>query len=544
MARTSGRRKHDAQAELAYEAGGDRMRQLSAQDASFLYLESQGAHLHLTGVYIYDQATSPGGIVRHKDILKYIDSRLHTSPIFRQKLVSLPLNVDYPYWVDDDKFDLEFHIRHIALPEPRDWRQLCILIARIHSRPLDMSRPPWEMNLVEGLDNIEGLPKGAFAIISKYHHAAIDGATGSEIISGLHSTTPEYDPDPRAEPWEPERRPSWVGLMARAAVNNVRTPFQLARATAATLPGISRSFLKGELPDVNLAHNVPDTRFNGVVSPRRVFEGVTFKLKQLSDIKKAVAGATVNDVVLAICGGALRRYLVDKGELPDESLVAMAPINTRRPEEIDVTGNVLAMMFVPIHTDIADPLARLRAVREATADAKETEHAISARQMTDLTAHIPSATMALAGRMVTGLGLGHRAIRLGNCTITNVPGPQHPLYLNGAKLIKSTGCAPVLDGMGLIITAISYNGEIIVSFTGCRELTPDPEQLSACTVASFKSLKKAAAANGAKTKQRNKNKAKAKATKKTTVKPNKKTKAKPRKRAKKRRARRPCHGFH
>jgi WS/DGAT/MGAT family acyltransferase len=486
------------------------MRQLSAQDAAFLYLESQGAHLHLTGLYIYDQATSPDGIVRHKDILKYVESRLHTSPIFRQKLVSLPLNVDYPYWVDDDKFDLEYHIRHIALPEPRDWRQLCILIARIHSRPLDLSRPPWEMNLVEGLDNIEGIPKGAFAIISKYHHAAIDGATGTEIISGLHSTNPEYDPNPEPEPWQPESQPSLIGLLARAAANNIRTPFQLGKATAATLPAISQSLLKGELPDVNLGRKVPETRFNGVVSPQRVVEGVTFKLKQLSDIRKAVPGATVNDVVLAICGGALRRYLNKKGELPDDSLIAMAPINTRRPDEVDVAGNVLATMSVPIHTDIADPLARLRAVREATADAKETEHAIGARQMTDLTRHIPSATLALAGRLVTGLGLGHRAMRLCNCTVTNVPGVQQPLYLNGAKLIKSTGFAPVLDGMGLIITAISYNGEIIFSFTGCRKITPDPEQLSACTIASFNSLKKAAAAKITKAKKKTKTKSKPK----------------------------------
>jgi WS/DGAT/MGAT family acyltransferase len=241
-----------------------------------------------------------------------------------------------------------------------------------------------------------------------------------------------------------------------------------------------------------------------------VVEGVTFKLKQLSDIRKAVPGATVNDVVLAICGGALRRYLNKKGELPDDSLIAMAPINTRRPDEVDVAGNVLATMSVPIHTDIADPLARLRAVREATADAKETEHAIGARQMTDLTRHIPSATLALAGRLVTGLGLGHRAMRLCNCTVTNVPGVQQPLYLNGAKLIKSTGFAPVLDGMGLIITAISYNGEIIFSFTGCRKITPDPEQLSACTIASFNSLKKAAAAKITKAKKKTKTKSKPK----------------------------------
>ena len=469
------------------------MRQLSAQDAAFLYLESQGAHLHLTALYIYDQASAPGGIVRHTDVLKYVESRLHTSPVFRQKLVSLPLSVDYPYWVDDEQFDLEFHVRHIALPEPRDWRQLCILVARIHSRRLDLSRPPWEMYLVEGLDNIKGIPKGAYAIIAKYHHAAVDGVSGTEIVSGLHSTTPEFDASPELEQWEPEPEPSWLSLMARAAVNNIRQPLQLAKAVSSTLPGISESMLKSVAPDVEVKDAVPVTRFNRRVSPHRVFDGVTFKLKQLSGIRKAVPGATVNDVVLAICGGALREYLASKDELPEESLIAMAPVNTRTVDETNVAGNVLAMMFVPIHTDVEDPLARLRVVREATAGSKATEDAIGARQMTDLTRHIPSATTALAGRLVTSLGLGHRAIRLANCTITNVPGPQQPMYFNGAKLLKTTGCAPIIDGMGLIITAISYNGELVLSFTSCREITPDPEFLVACAKRSFQELKKAAA---------------------------------------------------
>ena len=468
------------------------MRQLSAQDAAFLYLESQGAHLHLTALYIYDQSTAPGGIVRHKEILRYLESRLHTSPVFRQKLVSLPFSVDFPWWVDDEQFDIEFHVRHIALPEPRDWRQLCILTARIHSRRLDMSRPPWEMYVVEGLDNIKGIPEGAFAIIAKYHHAAVDGVTGTEILAGLHSTTPEVEPDPQPRPWEPDSSPSWLGLMNRAAVNNIRQPFQLAKAIASTVPGISQSLLRRKSSELNESYDVPDTRFNSPVSAHRVFDGVTFKLKQLSAIRKAVPGATVNDVVLAICGGGLREYLESKEELPDESLVAMAPINTRTDDERDLAGNVLSMMYVPLHSDVADPIARLRAVREATVSAKATENAVSARQMTDITRHMSSTTMALAGRLVTELGLGHRAMRLGNCVVTNVPGPQQPLYFNGAKLLKSTGCAPVLDGMGLLLGAISYNGEIVLSISACRDIVPDPEFLAACLRRSFQRLKKAA----------------------------------------------------
>ncbi len=471
------------------------MRQLTAQDAAFLYLDSQGAHLHLTGLYIYDKVATPDGVLRFKEIRKYIESRLHTSPIFRQKLKYLPLNVDYPYWIDDEKFDIHFHVRHIALPEPRDWRQLCILVARIHSRPLDLTRPPWQMHVVESLSNIKGLPETAFAVIAKYHHSAIDGVTGAEIISGLHSTTSEYDPDPKPMPWQPDREPSLPGLLNRAAVNNVRSPFQITKAVAATLPEISRVLLKRASPDVESSHDVPDTRFNGPVSPQRVFEATPIKLKDLRAIKSAVPGATVNDAILAVCGGALREYLEAKGELPEDSLVAMAPVNTRRPDEAITAGNVLAMIMVPLHTDIADPVARLRAIREATASAKATSDAIGARQMTDLTSHIPSATIALAGRLITGLGLGHRAVRLCNCTVTNVPGPQQALYFNGARLLMSTGCGPVLDGMGLIISAISYHGDIVFSFTGCREVTPDPEQLTKCTRKALRALKSAAASS-------------------------------------------------
>jgi WS/DGAT/MGAT family acyltransferase len=350
------------------------------------------------------------------------------------------------------------------------------------------------MYVVEGLDNIPGIPEGAFAIIAKYHHAAIDGVSGQEIMSGLHSTTPEFESEPEVDDWEAQTEPSWLGLLTRAAVNNIRQPFQLAKAVSATLPGISQALLRGELPEITPDNDVPETRFNGEVSPHRVFEGQTFKLKELAAIRGAVPGATVNDVVLAICGGALRAYLLDKGELPEESLVAMAPINTRITAEEGTGGNKLAMMFVPIHTEVANPLARLRAVVEATRNAKETRNAIGARQMTDLTQHIPSATNALAGRLITGLGLGHRAIRICNCTITNVPGPQQPLYFNGAKLLKMTGSAPIIDGMGLIITAISYNGEIIFSFTACREMTPDPEKLATFALKSFKALRKAATA--------------------------------------------------
>lgn len=467
------------------------MRQLTGQDAVFLYMESRGAPLHVSALSVYDPSTAPDGAVRYKDILKHIESRLDTSPVFRQKLVQLPLSLDFPYWVDDENFDLEFHVRHIGLPAPRDWRQLCILVARLHSHPLDMTRPPWEMYVIEGLDHIPWLPRGSYAILSKYHHAAVDGATGAEITSGMHDLLPNPPKDAKQLPWLPEAEPSLFNLLARASVNNLKTPFRLMRALSATTPALGRRLLRSGKVESSPKNRVPHTRFNKQVSPHRVFEGQVFALDDLRAIRKQVAGATINDVVLAICSGALRSYLDEKGELPDEPLVAMAPINTRVSGEQGDTGNTISAMFVNLHTDIAGPLELLQSIHKTTRQSKEMDRAISARQMTDINKHIPATTLALAGRLITGLGLGYRAIRWCNCVITNVPGPQAPLYMNGAKMVQIMASAPIVDGVGLMIAAFSYNGTITISFSSCRDLMPDPQVFSNCLRQSFTSLRDA-----------------------------------------------------
>ncbi len=469
---------------------GQAMKQLNGQDASFVYMETQHAHLHLTSVNIYDRSTVDGGI-RSADIRKYLKSRLHTWPVFRQKLKFVPLNLDYPYWVDDEQFDPDSHIRHLALPEPGNWRQFCDVVAKIHSEPLDLSCPPWDMHIVEGLDSIDGIPGDAFAVVARYHHSAIDGASGTAILNGLHSTTPAHDADPQEEPWEPQPTPTWLRLVNRAVLNNVRVPLQFTRSVAGTIPGISRAVLRNMLEDIEPPEKVPQTRFNAAVSPHRVFDATPFPLKQLAGIRKVDPGATVNDVILAICGGALREYLAAKDELPDESLVAVAPINTRTADDAEVSGNVIATMFVPLFTDMEDPLSRLRAIHKATVDAKEATGPISPRQMTDLTQHVPAATEAVAARLITALGIGYRMKPLANCTVSNVPGPPQSLYLNGAKMLRMMGVGPVLDGVGLMFAALSYEGNIVLTISGCREITPDPEVMADCLRSAYAQLRNA-----------------------------------------------------
>lgn len=472
------------------------MRQLSGQDASFLYLESKGAHLHLTALHVFDRSTVPGGAMEFEDIVAYVESRLHTSDVFRQKLVTLPLSVDYPYWVDDERFDIRKHMHQCRLPAPGDWRELRVLAGEIHSRRLDLSRPPWEMHVVDGLDNVEGMPENAFAIVSRYHHAAIDGASGTEILSGLFDADPGHDPDPGPRPWFAERPPGLLGMLTRAAANNLSAPFELAKAVTGSLPGVRRLLSGGGEDAGQRGQPVPRTRFNAPVSPHRVFDAVSFRFDELAAMRKAVPGATINDVVLAICGGALRDYLSARDELPEESLVAMAPINTRLPGEETVAGNVLATMFVPIHTDVGDPIARLGAIHEVTTEAKQPGGSSSTRRMTEIVRHIPAPTQAVAGRLVTALGLAYKMPRLCNCTVTNIPGPRQALYLNGARLVFSAGAGPVIDGMGLIVSVFSYADDMVFSFTGCREMMPDPEFLSACVRHAFESLRDAARERG------------------------------------------------
>ncbi|WP_116366939.1 WS/DGAT/MGAT family O-acyltransferase [Parahaliea mediterranea] len=447
------------------------MRQLSGLDSAFIYMEGEGKYNHLTSVYLYDQSTVKRGVLRFKRILDHIESRLSRSPVFRQKLYQVPFSVDYPYWVDDASFDIEFHVRHIALPKPGDWRQFCIQAARIHSRPLDMSRPAWEMYVVEGLDNIKNLPKGSFAIIAKYHHAAIDGSTAIDLLGALHDLDPAAPSSTSEEDWRPRALPGPVALFSRVLYNNVRQPFRLARSLAVTFPTLGRMALSYRSGNEGAATSVPQTRFNGKVSPHRVFDGHQFKLATFKKIKEQVPGVTVNDVVLAVVSGALRRFLLQQQELPDQSLVALVPISTRSASQRD-PGNQVTLMSCSLVTDEPDPRERLRRISDITRASKVTMDAVSARQMTELQHNIPSVTLALAGRLVNGMGLGART-RLSNAVITNVPGPQQPLYFCGARLLSIWGCGPVIDGVGLLVLASSYNGTLCLSLSSCRGMLPD-----------------------------------------------------------------------
>lgn len=467
------------------------MEQLSPMDASFLYFETANAPMHIGAVAIYDQSTVKGGVLGFKEILKNYETRLHLARAFRQRIVRVPLSLDHPYWLEDPDFDLEFHVRHIALPKPGDWRQLCIQVARLHARPLDTARPLWEFTVIEGLDNVEGLPKNCFAIVSKVHHAAIDGVSGAEMTAAVHDLAPDAEPTPPEKPWLPEREPTAIELLSRTTANNVRQPFKLARVIAESVPALARVGIGLTAGKLKRVGPVPRTRFNGQVSPHRVFDGRSFRLDDIRAIKNAVEGATVNDAVIAIIGGALRKYLAAKDELPKDSLIAMAPISVRAPNQQKSAGNQVSAMSVAVRSDIADPLERLVAVFESTTNSKEMTNAIGASTLTDYTQFIPSTVAGLAARLYSNLGIANRIMPIFNTVITNIPGPQVPLYMTGARLVTQFGLGPILDGMGIIHPIFSYCGEITISFTSCREMIPDPAFYAQCIEDSFEEMRAA-----------------------------------------------------
>ena len=305
------------------------MRHLNKNDALFLASESAHSNSNVSLIQIYDPSTAPGGRLRFKSILALVESRLHRSPIFRQKLCQVPFGLDDPYWIEDENFDLEYHVRNIALPKPGDWRQFCIQASRIHARPLDLSRPLWEIYVIEGLDSLLDLPKDSFALLTKLHHAAIDVETGTEIITLLHDTTPQPPKVEPPAPWFPDSPPSELELVCRGVMHTATSPVRLVRplvnVVARVLPA-ARSLVSEFL---QRQESVPVTRFNTIVSPYRVFETRRFLLDDFREIRRLVPGATINDAVLAVCAGALRKYLKANDELPDEDLSAMTPVYVR-----------------------------------------------------------------------------------------------------------------------------------------------------------------------------------------------------------------------
>ena len=462
------------------------MRQLSGHDAGFLYSDTAHSNANVSLLHIYDQSTAPGGMVRFKSILAHIERRLHCAPLFRQRLQLVPLGLDHPYWVDDENFDLEYHVRHIALPKPGDWRQFCIQASRIHARAFDLGRPLWEVYVIEGLDSFLDLPVGSFALLLKTHLSAIDLAQVSSLTTLLHDISAAPLAEGPPEPWFADAAPGQLSLLAQGAVRSATAPLRLARplVRAATHVAPAAAALASEM--LLRPKNLPVTRFNAVVSPHRVFETRRFTEAEFAAVCALVDGASVDDAVLAVCGGALRRYLDAQGELPEgHSLAAIVPVP--RIGDTSATDAALAWRHVALGTDIADAVQRLMAVqaqRQAAPDS--VSRVLGSRELAEAAEQASGAVLAWTKRMVgrAGARVGRRSPPA-NCVVSPVPAPAQPQFLCGARMTYCSAILPINDGLGLAFAVTRYDGQVVISPTSCRKLMPDPETFAQCLRDSF-----------------------------------------------------------
>jgi WS/DGAT/MGAT family acyltransferase len=411
----------------------------------------------------------------------------------------VPLELDYPYWVDDEHFDVEYHVQYSCLPKPGTWTQFTRFVSKYHNKPMDMNRPLWEVCMLDGLDAIDGTPEGSFALIIKAHHAAVDGATGMQFFAAFSDVDEEGTPaiSVDTEPEVAGAAPRTAQMLARAFINNTRSPIRLMdtlrRAAPGLLPVVLSKLSGGD--DDDEAFGVPDTRFNRPVSPQKHFDACWFALSDFKRIKERVGGATINDVVLAVCGGALRKYLLAHKDLPDESLVAWVPINARPKEGFqgEGIGNQVSAMTIPLFTDLAKPDARLAAITRQTRLSKEAKSGVPAKMLTEMSQHFPAYSMALVTRLIMKANVFKR---LCNVMVTNVPGPQVQLYVKGSPCLRQLGLTPIGDGMGLCIGTPSYNGELVFMVISTPQIIPDMEFFVDCLKESFRELKQAATRRG------------------------------------------------
>ena len=450
------------------------MRQLSGSDAFFLYSDKPGRHQHTSTLYLYDPSTAPDGGVDFHTILEHVRDRLGTSRVFRQRLVDVPLNLDYPYWIHDQHFDLEFHVRHIALPQPGDWRQFCILVSRLHARPVDLRRPVWEMYVIEGLDNVAWLPKGSFGVMVKVHQVAMDDVTEDDFTVALHdlSAIPESEEVKRR--WFSEQEPGATQLLALAWFNNTIKLVQTGQTLIDKIPALGGKAIDPEEVLHFDEQDAPDTRFDEKISPHRVLAPFTFDAGDVRDIAAAVPDATRNDIILAVCSGGLRHYLNAKQELPQQSLYALVPLHVHHESDAGVPGHRVQLIRVKLMTDVADPVERLAAVREELAEA-EALNPISAEELNDMQNALPATAMTLAAKTIAGrLGPGRQYRENHNTVISIQPGPTQTLYLCGARLVGFTGMAALMDNLGLSHTVTTYADKITIAPVCDRSMMPDP----------------------------------------------------------------------
>lgn len=461
------------------------MERLGPQDASFLYLETPTVHQHVGGVAILDPSTAPNGKLTYTDLVRVISSRLHLVPRFRQKVVFPPLAMARPVWVDDANFDLDFHMRRAALPSPGGRRELVAYVQRVISRPLDRTKPLWELYLIEGMDD------GLVAILTKVHHSMVDGLAAIDLASAVYDFAPE--PQILTPPsWEPEPEPSRLDLLRDAlrdqvthpargladlAQRTLQTPARVAREAGDILGGIGEILGGGVF--------APPSPFNRRVGPNRRFAMVEAPVQTFKDVKRSL-GATVNDVVLATVAGGLYRLLRSRREpTRNRFLRAMVPVSVRSKDQRSAMGNRVSSIFVDLPVGPIGAKKRLSTIRERTKYLKESNYAVGAEFLMNIGSWAPPTIHAMAARLAA-------RGRVINLVVSNVPGPQMPMYIAGAKLLAQYPIMPIAETMGLSIAVTSLAGTMAFGITADWDVLPDIDFLADSVEEALVELRKAA----------------------------------------------------
>ncbi len=456
---------------------------LSGLDASFLALEERGAHMHVGSVLVFG-----GEAPAYEDFVAQLERRLELVPRYRQKLAFPPLVQSRPVWVDDPHFNARYHLRHTALPEPAGEPQLRRLAGRVFAQRLDRTKPLWELWLVDRVGD------GRFALISKTHHALVDGVSGVDIATVLFDLDPDPPPPPPADPWIPRPEPTRAMLLADALGDHAAGPVDLARAAAvavrhpqdAVSAGVTAIGGLASLTQAAGLGGAPSSPLNVRIGPHRRFAWVDGDLAVFKSIKNALGG-TVNDVVLAVVAGALRTHFLAHGYDTDTDLKAMVPISVRAESERGALGNRVSAMYAPLPIGLADPVARYEAIHEAMRGLKESGQAVGAEVLTSLAGFAPPTILAQAARLQT-------VQRLFNLTVTNVPGPQFKLYLMGRPLLRLYPMVPLVENAALGIAIMSYDGRIDFGLQGDYDALPDLDDVAAALEAAIAELAAAAGA--------------------------------------------------
>jgi WS/DGAT/MGAT family acyltransferase len=470
------------------------MRQLGGGDAIWFALDTENTPMHIMEVAIYDPSTRTGPPIDLARVKEFVRLRLGGLPL-RQKLVTPPWHADFPYWVEDEDFDLDNHIHEIEVQAPGDWDAFRATLEDLMEVPLDRSKPLWEMYLMRGLRGIPGVPDGCFALARKLHHGQFDGTNIIKLLGRLHSTGPESDPPPAEwsrDEWSPEHTPSTTELLLRSPWNRTRRVWKGLQVFGRNLPNLAETLFSRDSADEPEANEetLSKTCFSrSIESRRRVFDGLTFPLEDVKSIRRKVEGATVNDAALAIIAGALRRYLEAHDDLPELPIVVGMPVSAHTEDDPEDAGNRLSGMLINLHIEEADPLERLRLAREATRRAKQSSEQIGAENVADMLDVLPTYLLGPPIEQFVRSGLAsHIPMGFSGVALTNAQGPREPLYFDGARMVKTHGCAFLFDGMGLLFAATNYCEDFLIQITSSPEILPDPDLLLRCLRESFEEL--------------------------------------------------------